>query len=95
MVIYRIDGVMVSMLASTSVDCGVESRSGQTKDYKIGICCFSAKHVALRRKNTDWLTIFEGVICIFDLEYFIKMGGGEKTCFSIKNNFYLIYNPFD
>ena len=55
MVIYRIDGVMVSMLASTSVDCGVESRSGQTKDYKIGICCFSAKHVALRRKNTDWL----------------------------------------
>jgi hypothetical protein len=55
MVIYRIDGVMVSMLASTSVDCGVESRSGQTKDYKIGICCFSAKHVALRRKSKDWL----------------------------------------
>jgi len=29
--------------------------SGQTKDYKIGICCFSAKHAALRRKSKDWL----------------------------------------
>jgi len=28
---------------------------GQTKDYKIGICCFSAKHEALRRKSKDWL----------------------------------------
>jgi hypothetical protein len=28
---------------------------GQTKDYKIGICCFSDKHAALRRKNEDWL----------------------------------------
>jgi hypothetical protein len=26
-----------------------------TKDYKIGICCFSAKHAALRRKSKDWL----------------------------------------
>jgi hypothetical protein len=29
--------------------------SDQTKDYKIGICCFSAKHAALRRKNKDGL----------------------------------------
>jgi hypothetical protein len=28
---------------------------GQTKDYEIGICCFSAKHAALRRKSKDWL----------------------------------------
>jgi len=28
---------------------------GQTKDYKIGICCFSAKHAALRRKSKGWL----------------------------------------
>ena len=38
-----IDGVMVSVLASSAVD------------YKIGICCFSAKPAALERKNTDWL----------------------------------------
>ena len=42
----RIGGVMVSMLASSAVDRGFEPRSGLTKDYKIGICCFSAKHAA-------------------------------------------------
>ena len=47
---------MVSMLASSAVDGGFESRSGQTKDYKIGICCFFAKQAALRRKSKDWLT---------------------------------------
>ena len=30
------------------VDGGFEPRSGQTKDYKTGICCFSAEHAALR-----------------------------------------------
>jgi hypothetical protein len=42
---------MVSVLASSAVDHGFQSQSGQTKDYKISICCFSAKHTALRRKN--------------------------------------------
>jgi len=32
-----------------------EPRSGRTKDYKIGICCFSAKLAAIRRKSKDWL----------------------------------------
>ena len=32
-----IGGVMVSVLASGAVDRGLESRPGQTKDYKIGI----------------------------------------------------------
>jgi hypothetical protein len=51
----RIGGVMISVLALGAVDRGFEPRSGQTKDYKIGICCFSAKHAALRRKSKDWL----------------------------------------
>ena len=42
----HICGLMVSVLASSAVDCGFESWSGQTKDYKIGMCCFSAKHTA-------------------------------------------------
>ena len=46
---------MVSVLASSVVDRGFEPRSGQTKDYKIGICCFSARHAALRRKSKGWL----------------------------------------
>jgi hypothetical protein len=51
-----IGGVMVSVFASSAVDRGFELRSGRTKDYKIGICCFSANHAALRRKSkTGWL----------------------------------------
>jgi len=45
------------MLASSAVDRGFEPRSGQTKDCKIGICCFHAKHTALRRKIKDWLAL--------------------------------------
>jgi hypothetical protein len=45
---------MVSVLASNAVDRGFELRSGQTKDYQIGICCFSAKYTAIRRKGKDW-----------------------------------------
>ena len=61
----RIGGVMVNVFASSAVDRGFEPRSGQTNDYKIGVCCFSAKHVALRRKSRDWLTrnqnnVFDG-----------------------------------
>ena len=43
------------VIASSAVDHGFEPRSGQTKDYKIGICCFSAKYAALSRKSIDWL----------------------------------------
>jgi hypothetical protein len=31
------------------------SHTRQTEDYKIGICCFSTKNTALRRKSKDWL----------------------------------------
>ena len=46
---------MVSVLASSAVGRGFEPRLGQTKDYKIGICCFSTKHESLRSKSKDWL----------------------------------------
>jgi hypothetical protein len=46
---------MVSVLASSVIDYGYELRSCQTKEYKIGICCFFAKNAALRRKSKDWL----------------------------------------
>jgi hypothetical protein len=36
------------------LDHEFEAQSCQTKDYKIGISCFSTKHAALRRKNKDW-----------------------------------------
>ena len=46
---------MVSVLTSSVIDSKFEPLSCQTKDCKIGICCFSAKHTALRRKSKDWL----------------------------------------
>jgi hypothetical protein len=53
LVYYLNDGLVV--LSSSVVDRGFELGSGQTKDYKIGICCFSAKHAALGRKSKDLL----------------------------------------
>jgi hypothetical protein len=46
---------MVTVLASNVVDRGFDPRSGQTKDYTIGFCCFSAKRAALRSKSKYWL----------------------------------------
>ena len=48
--------LMVSVPSSSVVDRGFEPRLGKTKDYKIGICCFSAKHEGERAK-TGWLGI--------------------------------------
>ena len=42
---------MVSVLALCAVDCEFEPN----QSYENGICCFSAKHAALRRKSKDWL----------------------------------------
>jgi len=53
--LHHICGVMDSVLALSEVDRGFDFRSGQTKDFEIGICCFSAKHIAWRRKSKDWL----------------------------------------
>ena len=48
-----ISGVIDSIFAPSSVDCGYKSWLDQTKDYEIDICCFSAKQTALwsKRKN--------------------------------------------
>ena len=41
--------------SSVVVDHGFDTQSGQTKDYEIGICCFSVKNTVLERKNKDGL----------------------------------------
>ena len=53
--INHIVGVMFSVLTASAVDDSFEPHSGQTKDYKIGICCFNDKHAVLRSKRKDWL----------------------------------------
>ena len=54
--ICDIDGVIVCVFDSSAVDRGFEACSGKTKDCIIGLCCFSAKHAALRSKIKDWLS---------------------------------------
>jgi len=54
-VVSKKKNCIVAVLISNAVDCGFEPRLCQTKDYEIGICCFSAKHAALRSKSKDWL----------------------------------------
>ena len=50
---------MVSMLATSVVDLGFKPWLGQTKDYKISICCSSAKHATLSvRAKTGRLGIW-------------------------------------
>ena len=51
----RIASVMDIMLVSSAIDRGLEPLSGQIKANKIGICCYSSKHAALRTKSKDWL----------------------------------------
>jgi hypothetical protein len=50
-----IGSVIVSVLASSAVARGFESRSGQTKDYQLLFVAYNAKQAELRRKSKDWL----------------------------------------
>ena len=55
------------------VDSGLEPKSGQTKDYEIDICCFSARHTVLKSKNKD-LADLKSVFCVC-----------EMTCLSMES----------
>jgi hypothetical protein len=57
-------GVMVSVLPSGAIDRGFDPRSAQTKDYKIGICCFSTKHAALIKEKEQRLVGSESEKCV-------------------------------
>jgi len=56
---------MLIVFTSSAVDRGFDPWLGHTKDYKIGIYCFSGKHVGTQhygvKANTDWLGI--RIIC--------------------------------
>ena len=51
----QVGDIMVSVFAFSVVDRGFKPSSGQTKDYKVGMCCFSTKHAVSRSKSKDWL----------------------------------------
>ena len=51
---------MVSVLDLSVVNSGFEPQLAQTKDYKIGICCFSTEHAAFKTlKSNDWLARYQ------------------------------------
>ena len=66
------------------IDRGFERWSGQTKDNKIGICCFSAKHTTLKRKSKDWLTRNQNNV---------SMWGDMSTCRLLFQSASTIKNP--
>jgi hypothetical protein len=47
---------------NSKTDRGLECRSGQTRDYKTGICCFSVKHALLRKKTKYWLARNQDIV---------------------------------
>ena len=51
----RIGDVIDTVLASSVIDRGFDPLSGQTKDYKISICCFSAKHARITKDKEEIL----------------------------------------
>ena len=63
MIENRIDDGMVSVLMLSAADGEFKPRSGKTKDYKIGICCFSSNHTELGRKSKDWIICPSGATC--------------------------------
>jgi len=71
---FHINGVDVSVLSSSVIHPVFELQSDQTKDFNIGIYCFSAnanaKHAALTSKSKDWLARNENSLCEWnDMSY--------------------------
>ena len=53
-------------------DRGFKPQSGQTKYYKIGMCCLSAQHTALRRKSRlvgTQHSHVQSILCIFGIQH--------------------------
>ena len=50
-------------VASSGVDHGLNPRSGQNIDYKIGVCCFPANHAVLKSKNKDGSSKNQDNVC--------------------------------
>ena len=61
--VYRTGGVLVIVLSSSTVNRWFEPGSGQSKDYNIDLCFFSAEYIASKRERakTGWLRI--GIMC--------------------------------
>jgi hypothetical protein len=59
--------VILNKLASSAVDRRFKSRLGQTKEYKIVICCCSVKYSLLRSKSKNGLARNRDNVCEWNL----------------------------
>ena len=48
---------------------GCNKRIGQTNDYKIGRCCYSAMYAALRSRIKDWLSLYHDICLVKRIMY--------------------------
>ena len=60
----RVCGVMISVFSTSTVDHWFQPQSGQITYFTIDICCFSAKHTALRSKICWLCVLIEYIIII-------------------------------
>ena len=90
-----IDGVMINVLTSSVEDCQFNLWLGQTKDYKIGICCISANHAALISKRKDWWAgKSEWRACLLADGCFSELTSTIKIITSSKFNLFLPWFPW-
>jgi hypothetical protein len=67
-------GGMDSVSALSGVDCRFDPQSYQPKNYAIGICCFSSKLAALRRKRKN----FSELALKESNEHVVNVHGGPR-----------------
>ena len=82
----RISGVMIMVFASSAVDRGFESRSNQTNEYNIIICCSFHRHVTLRNKSKHYLAQDQKQ-CVHT-ERHVYHGSGSTQCVHMERHVY-------
>jgi len=79
------------VVASSVVDSLFQHQSGQTKDYKIGICSFSAMHTALQHRSGQTKHYKIG-ICSFSAMHAALRKKSKDCLAQIKDNVYSCFS---
>ena len=58
----RNSGLIVTVLASRTLDRWFQPRSGRSKDHRTCNCCIFVKHPQLKSTSKDWLTHNQNIV---------------------------------